>query len=178
MPSLHRLLAPAIAVAALALFAWAPAAKAQVSLGVKDPSELAFGAGGFDIIDGHHPAGLFRGEYRFGGTLFYLRPFLGAEVSTKGSAYGYGGFGLDIALGSHWVLTPNAAVGGFERGDGTNLGSWIEFRTGAELDYHFVDQARLGVAFHHISNAGLTQRNPGEEEMTLVYSLPLSLVLP
>jgi lipid A 3-O-deacylase len=73
------------------------------------------------------------------------------------------------------VLTPNAAVGFWSRGsrDSENLGSWFEFRTGAEFDYRFGDYSRLGMSFHHISNAGLTQRNPGEEEVLINYSIPL-----
>jgi hypothetical protein len=44
------------------------------------------------------------------------------------------------------VITPNAAAGVFQRGDGTRLGSWWEFRTGAEIAYQFADTSRLGLA--------------------------------
>jgi len=81
----------------------------------------------------------------------------------------------DIYFGS-WVLTPSAAVGLWQKGDGKNLGSWVEFKTGAELAYRFADRSRLGVSFHHISNAGLTERNPGEESFELVWSIPFGLL--
>ena len=73
------------------------------------------------------------------------------------------------------MLTPNEAVGFWSQGDhdARNLGSWVEFRSGAEFDYRFDDFSRLGFSFHHISNAGLTQRNPGEEEALINYSIPL-----
>jgi hypothetical protein len=152
----------------------APHAQAVApSIGMNGPSLLALGAGGFDVINGHRPAGLVLGEYRFGQQFLYLHPLLGAEVTTEGAFYGYGGFGLDIDFGPHWTLTPNAAVGAFERGSGLRLGSVVEFRTGAELDYHFDNASRLGFAFHHISNAGISQHNPGEEQMALVYALPI-----
>ncbi len=157
-------------------FAAAPAQ--AISLGTDDPAEVAFKAGSFDGVNGHHPAGLFGAEYRFAQSFYGVRPMLGATVTTKGGAYGYAGFGIDISFGPHWVLTPNAAVGAFEKGDGTDLGSWCEFRTGAELDYHFADRSRLGFTFHHISNAGLTKRNPGEEELGIVYALPLQVIVP
>ena len=67
-------------------------------------------------------------------------------------------------------------VGAFTRGGGKNLGSNVEFRTGAELAWRFDDRSRLGVALHHISNAGLTQRNPGTETIMLNYSIPLTLL--
>ena len=60
------------------------------------------------------------------------------------------------------------ASGYFARGNGIDLGSWWEFRSGAELDYRFANRSRLGVAVHHMSNAGLTQRNAGEESVTLL----------
>jgi lipid A 3-O-deacylase len=157
----------------------APPAAAQISLGSPaDPARLALGAGAFDITPSpshkdSRTAGEFRGEYRFGDTVWILAPFVGASVTTAGAAYGYGGFGVDMNFGPDWVLTPNAAAGIFERGSGTRLGSWWEFRTGAELAYRFADQSRLGVAAHHTSNAGLTRRNPGEQSVLLMYSIPM-----
>jgi hypothetical protein len=100
-------------------------------------------------------------------------PFLGLEVTTAGATYGYFGFGFDVNFGPNWVFTPNGAAGFFQGGDGTRLGSWWEFRTGAELDYKFDDQSRLGLAVHHMSNAGLTKLNPGEESIDIVYQIPL-----
>ena len=80
---------------------------------------------------------------------------------------------IDINFTPNLVLTPNAAAGYFYRGSGTNLGSWFEFRTGAELAWRFADRSRIGVAVHHTSNAGLTQRNPGAQSVVLMYSVPI-----
>ena len=33
--------------------------------------------------------------------------------------------------------------------------------------------SRLGVAISHMSNAGLTKRNPGAQSLLLMYSVPL-----
>ena len=159
--------------------AFALPAAAQVTFGSPtDPPRLALGAGAFDITPSSshkdsHTAGEFRGEYRFGDMAWILAPFVGASVTTDAAAYGYFGFGFDVNFGPSLVLTPNAAAGYFERGSGTNLGSWWEFRTGAELAWRFADQSRLGVAVHHTSNAGLTRRNPGEQSVLLMYSIPL-----
>ena len=43
------------------------------------------------------------------------------------------GLAIDINLDPDLVLTPNVAAGYFARGNGTDLGSWMEFRSGAEL---------------------------------------------
>jgi lipid A 3-O-deacylase len=151
---------------------------AQITLGSpNDPARIALGVGAFDIFPSAHKdsitAGELRGEYRFGDVLWFFAPFVGASVTTRGATYEYFGFGFDINFGPSWVLTPNGAAGVFTHGSGTDLGSWWEFRTGAELDYRFANQDRLGVAFQHMSNAGLTKQNPGEESLTLVFTMPV-----
>ena len=170
-----------VALVGLLALAWlrATPAMAQVTFGSpSDPARVALGVGAFDITPSRHhkdaeTAGEFRGEYRFPDTFSVVAPFLGASVTTDGAAYGYFGLGVDINFGPSWVLTPNAAAGVFERGSGTRLGSWWEFRTGAELAYRFADLSRLGVAVHHTSNAGLTKTNPGEQSVLLIYSIPM-----
>ena len=166
------------AVMVALLGALAPPAAAQVTFGSPgDPPRLALGAGAFDITPStshkdSRSAGEFRGEYRFADTVWIVAPFIGTSVTTDGAAYGYFGLGFDVNFGPNWVVTPNGAAGIFERGSGTILGSWWEFRTGAEFAYRFADQARLGLAVNHTSNAGLTRRNPGEQSVLLMYSIP------
>jgi len=165
------------AVAAVACLAAQPAA-AQLSLGSPgEPPRLELGVGAFDITPSKRnnagTQGDLVGEYHFGDVLWIFSPFLGAQVTTKGGTYAYFGFGFDINLTPNWVFTPNGAAGWYQPGGGTPLGSWWEFKTGAELDYKFADLTRLGLAVHHISNAGLTHINPGEQQIEVVYSMPL-----
>jgi lipid A 3-O-deacylase len=159
---------------AAALMAWAACcgpARAE-----DDPSFVSLSAGGYDIIGVHsHPAGFAGGEFRFGTKLWIFKPMLGVIGTSSGSFYGYGGFLVDIYLSPRWVLTPNGAFGYFSQGSGTDLGSHSEFRTGAELAYRFDDRSRLGLQFHHISNAGISKKNPGEEDAGIVYSIPFDL---
>lgn len=165
----------AVAVAALA----AGPAMAQITFG-GDAPRLAVSAGAFDIFPGKHPdshvAGDFGLEYHYGDLAYGFSPFIGGQVTTDGAAYGFFGFGFDVNFGPNWVLTPNGAAGVFERGSGIKLGSWWEFRTGAELDYKLPDQSRIGFAFHHISNAGFGKSNPGEEQAVFVYTIPFHLI--
>jgi hypothetical protein len=164
------------ALAGAALIGAASSAADAQTLDAPDSAQIDLGGGGYDVIGNNATsAGIIRGEYRFDNKLWILRPLVGLEGTTDGSFYGYGGFGVDVYFGNHWVLTPNEAVGFWARGDhnAKDLGSFVEFRSGAEFDYRFDNFARLGVSFHHISNAGLTQRNPGEEEVLLNYTIPL-----
>ncbi len=137
-----------------------------------DTGLLALGVGAFDF-DHSKPAAEFRGEYRFGTGFYFIKPVVGAFVTSRGSTYTYGGLRADFIFYQHYVLMPVAAVGLYTRGDGKDLGSPVEFKTGVEFAYRFDGGSRLGLAFDHISNAGLTKRNPGTENLLFMYSLPI-----
>ena len=153
----------------LGLMAAPPAARAG------DPSYIAVGAGVYDVLH-DFKAAQGRLEFRFGDRLLYLKPMVGVLFTSKGTVMGYGGFRLDLYFGPHFVITPNAAVGGFYRGNGKQLGSTIEFKTGGEFAWRFDDHSRLGLAFDHISNAGIGRHNPGTESLMLFWSFPIGEV--
>lgn len=165
------------ALAALGIVVAQPA-RAQVTFGSPgDPPRIALGGGAFDVLPdtkkpGHGATGLALGEYRFGDVLWIVSPFLGVMGTGKGAVYTYVGFGFDVNLPYDFVFTPSFAGGYFHSGRGVDLGYWWEFRSGAELDYRFDGNRRLGVGFYHISNAGLGSKNPGVELATVVLTAP------
>jgi len=161
-----RRAAAAAAAAFVAALVFATVAQAE------DTGLLALGVGGFDF-DHNKPAAEFRGEYRFGTGFYFIKPLVGLMVTTRGSTYAYGGLRADFIFYRHYVLMPSAAVGYYNRGNGKDLGSHVEFKTGVEFAYRFDGGSRLGLAFDHISNAGLTKVNPGTENLLVVYSLPI-----
>ena len=161
-----------IGAAALAL-----AVGATSSARADGPDLLAGGLGVYDVLH-QNTAAQARFEYRFGYRLFFLEPLLGALVTSDGTFYGYFGLRADLIFAEHYVIMPVAAVGYWSRGSGKDLGNPAEFKTGAEFAYRFSDDSRLGLAFDHISNAGLGKKNPGTESLLLVYSLPLRALLP
>jgi lipid A 3-O-deacylase len=157
---------------------YAGCAQAQVTFGSPaDPPSIGIGAGAFNISPSNHAfsrtSAQLQGEYRFGDLLWIVAPFAGLMGTSAGGFYGYAGFGFDVNFASNWVVTPTFAGGYYYRGNGTNLGSWWEFRSGAEFDYRFENRSRLGIAFYHLSNAGLAKSNQGEQALLLVYSVPL-----
>lgn len=134
---------------------------------------LSFSAGAFDIRrdSSAELAVAYRPGYHL---LWMLQPHAGLLVNSDGGVYGYAGLLIDLKLTDNLYLTPSAAVGAFNEGGGTDLGNVIEFRTGAELAWQFEDASRLGLGFYHLSNAHLSNRNPGAESVILTYSLPFS----
>jgi lipid A 3-O-deacylase len=172
-----RRLAAGLLVAVLALMGAIGSAAAQlVSIDKGDPSFISLGAGAFDF-DHNNTAGDFRAEFRSNYRLLYvLKPMIGIEATSDRAYYAFFGFNADIYFGNRFVVMPNAAVGYYDKGNGKDLGSRAEFRTGAEFAYRFDDHSRLGVYFDHISNAGFTKRNPGTEIIGLAYSIPFTLL--
>jgi lipid A 3-O-deacylase len=169
MVKLHTRLCVAMVCMAL-LWGWDGSARAG-----DDPAFITFHAGGYDVND-NETAGQFNIEYRSAWDDWYVKPFGGFMATTDAAFYGYGGFLLDVYFGKRIVFTPNVAVGLYADGDGKDLGSTIEFRSGVELAYRFDNRARLGVGLHHISNAHISDKNPGTETLTLILSLPLNSV--
>ena len=148
------------------------------------PLSLTLGAGYYNILNdkgepGHEDrdkggAGIGRVELRFNEQFLRIRPFIGIEANTDSATYFYGGGMLDVRFGPHFILSPNAAVGAYFNGDGRDMGSTVEFRTGIEAAWEFDNRMRIGAAFHHISNAGIGDVNPGVETLTLNLSIPLN----
>ena len=138
----------------------------------EEPDFIAISAGVFDINDDKTTAEI-RAEYRSDLRFWHLMPFVGLMGTADSALYGYAGLGSELFFGPRIVVTPSAAFGLYSDGDGKDLGSTIEFRTGLELAYRFDDYSRFGLAFHHISNASIDENNPGTESLTLTYSIPL-----
>ena len=140
----------------------------------KEPGFLIFGAGVFDMFD-DETTGEFRLEYVFPETdkLSLFTPFIGLSGTVKGATYGYAGIGLDLYFDDKAILTPNFAAGIYGNGDGKDLGYAIEFRSGFNFMVALNDNSRVGFSFHHVSNAGLDDRNPGEESLLFIYSIPI-----
>lgn len=135
---------------------------------------LTLSAGAFDVDDESYAnAGL---EYR--GESFWrdLLPIVGIQSDSEGDAYGYVGLHYDWQFTEGWYLAPSATAGIYNEGAGVDLGGPLQFRTGFELSYRMENAHRLGLAVHHLSNAGVYDQNPGTEQFMLSYSVPVHLL--
>lgn len=144
------------------------------------PEEVVASAGVFEplVPGGSYEMGA---EFRFAPRRFRffpkflpeLIPTAGLMAGAQGSLYTYGGFRFDIPLGQRWTFSPGTAAGVYYRAASEDLGGALEFRSGIELSYHLPRGARLGLCLYHLSNAGLSEVNPGSESLVLTYSAGL-----
>jgi len=176
-----RRLVPAVALlcglsagAAAAETGRTPLQIGSAQLAGDEPSYLDLGVGSFGSGAAHLAPDSAEGriELRYGKKLFHLGPALGLLANTNGGLFGYGGLYADVRLGN-LVITPFGGLGGYHRGDGEHLGGTFQFRLSLAVAYELANRSRLGVQYAHISNAGIHDINPGDNELLVTYSLPL-----
>jgi len=160
---------------------------------IHQPDLLSFGAGwsDFDKSGGNYKnIADFRAEYRWGLSLLPLisnyfkswdadiqfHPFVGFEPDSRGALYGLGGFAGDWYISHHWIFTWSEGAGLWYRGNGIRMGSVVEFRSQAELGWRFDNNIRTTLEFSHVSNAKLTNINPGQEIGGVYLHIPVGLI--
>jgi lipid A 3-O-deacylase len=160
---------PRIAAAPRQIAAAQPVARVST----EEKGFLTFAGGYYDIND-NEDAAEFRVEWKGHKWIWGVKPIVGLMASSDGAIYGYAGIGWDLFFGHHIVATPSFATGAYTDGKGKDLGSAIEFRSALELAWRFDNDTRLGVMVYHLSNAGITSKNPGTEVLSFGLSVPLN----
>lgn len=158
------------AAAAVALLAGRPAA-AQAPVGIEVSGgvyevlgERTAAEAGVELLGGPLPL---PGLPRF---VPDPAPIGGFMANDDGSVYGYAGFRLDFPVTRRFTVTPNWAVGLYDKGDGRDLGGPVEFRSALDLAFRVSRRAAVGLSFYHLSNAGLYDPNPGSESLVVTWS--------
>lgn len=127
--------------------------------------------GVFDNIDRPLRLGA---EYRFKAIgKWNLIPAIGFAAAENGASFFYSDVRYDYWLNERWVLIPSFGAGLFDEGDGLDLGSRLEFRSGIEIARRFHGEYRIGVALFHLSNGGTAGENPGTEALVLSLCIPV-----
>ncbi len=134
------------------------------------------GVGAFDFMDSDHRSVEYRLEYR--GKDFYNNffPMVGINNNWDSGAYGFVGVGYDYKVTDSVYVIPSFGAGVYNRGSSKKLGGPLEFRSSLEAGVELKNKARVGIAISHMSNAGIYERNPGEESLTLNISAPFSMM--
>ncbi len=104
--------------------------------------------------------------------LWNIYPTAGVFVTDAEAAHIRAGFGRDFELGELWRLTITTAAGAYEQGDGKDLGHTIEFRSAIELA-RAVGRAEVGLSISHLSNASISDFNPGVEVALVTVTFPV-----
>ena len=122
---------------------------------------------------------IFSGEYRFGWEYYGFRPWLGASWATDGAVFMGGGI-IWTYVPVHrdgrrlpWRFTLGFGPGYYERHEGPNLGSHLEFISFAEIGYVLPNRCMLSTKLAHISNGGVSTWNPGVELLMFGFTIPL-----
>jgi len=134
-------------------------------------------AGQVGILDNLEGPQRYGMEYRFtsfsGPWGFRLTPAIGAAAANNGAHFIYSDLRHDFYLDDHWLIIPSFGAGVFKDSSEINLGNDLEFRSGLEFAYQFQNKIRAGIAIFHLSNGGISSRNPGTEALVVSVCIPV-----
>ena len=138
--------------------------------------DISFYTGTFDVIDkeGDDKTSLFGIEHKnpdlFRNTfLGKFSPISGGFMTGDSSVYLYTGVEGQYEVGRLKIL-PSFTPGYYEKGNGKDLGSALEFKSEIKLGLDIFENSRLGYSYSHISNNEWGDRNPGTDNQQITFS--------
>ncbi len=123
-------------------------------------NEVSFYTGTFDLIDkeGDDKTSLFGVEHNSGGFM-----------TGDSSVYLYTGIEGQYGVGLLKIL-PSFTPGYYEKGNGKDLGSALEFKSEIKLGVDIFENSKIGYSYSHISNNEWGDRNPGTDNQQITFS--------
>ena len=139
-------------------------------------SDLSFYTGTFDVIDeeGDDQTTLFGIEHKnpnlFRDTfLGKFKPISGAFITGNSSIYLYTGVEGQYGIGPFKIL-PSFSPGYYEKGDGKDLGSVLEFKSEIKVGLDIFENSKLSYSYSHLSNNNWGDTNPGTDNQQITFS--------
>ena len=139
-------------------------------------ADISFYTGTFDVIDkeGDDKTTLFGIEHKntnlFRDTLLgKFKPVTGAFMTGDSSVYLYTGVEAQYGIGPLKIL-PSFAPGYYEKGDGKDLGSVLEFKSEIKVGLDIFENSKLSYSYSHISNNEWGDTNPGTDNQQITFS--------
>ena len=139
-------------------------------------TDLSFYTGTFDVIDkeGDDQTSLFGVEHKnpdlFRDTLIgKFKPVTGAFITGNNSIYLYTGIEGQYGLGPIKIL-PSFTPGYYEKGNGKDLGSALEFKSEIKFGFDLFENSKLSYCYSHISNPDWGEKNPGTDNQQITFS--------
>ena len=146
------------------------------TFGDEENINLSFYTGTFDVIDkeGDDQTSLFGIEHKnpdlFRDTLIgKFKPVTGAFVTGNSSIYLYTGIEGQYGIGPIKIL-PSFTPGYYEKGDGKDLGSVLEFKNEIKVGLDIFENSNLSYSYSHISNNDWGDSNPGTDNQQITFS--------
>tara|TARA_R110002012_G_scaffold57999_1_gene150460 strand:+ start:1825 stop:2340 length:516 start_codon:yes stop_codon:yes gene_type:complete len=113
-------------------------------------------------------------RYDFGRMYGPFQPALGVSLTDQGDAWiGFGATWTGRFANDRGYIQMSFLPGIHTTGDGPDIGTPLEFRSGAELGYEASNGWRIGLSYDHRSNAGLASNNPGLETLQIRVHVPV-----
>ena len=139
-------------------------------------NDISFYTGTFDVIDkeGDDQTNLFGVEHKnpdlFRNTfLGKFSPVSGGFITGKSSVYLYTGIEGQYGIGPLKIL-PSFTPGYYEKGDGKDLGSVLEFKSEIKVGFDIFENSKIGYSYSHISNNDWGSINPGTDNQQITFS--------
>ena len=139
-------------------------------------ADLSFYTGTFDVIDeeGDDQTKLFGIEHKnpnlFRDTfLGKFKPISGAFITGNSSVYLYTGVEGQYGIGPLKIL-PSFSPGYYEKGDGKDLGSVLEFKSEIKVGLDIFENSKLSYSYSHLSNNNWGDTNPGTDNQQITFS--------
>ena len=139
-------------------------------------TNVSFYTGTFDVIDKegddqtsllgfeHKNDNLFRDTF-----LGKFKPVTGAFITGDSSVYLYTGIEGQYGIGPLKIL-PSFSPGYYEKGDGKDLGSILEFKSEIKVGLELFENSKLSYSYSHISNNDWGDTNPGTDNQQITFS--------
>ena len=139
-------------------------------------NDISIYTGTFDVIDkeGDDQTTLFGIEHKnpnlFRDTLLgKFKPVSGGFVTGDSSIYLYTGIEGQYGIGPLKIL-PSFTPGYYEKGDGKDLGSVLEFKSELKVGLDIFENSQLSYSYSHISNNNWGDTNPGTDNQQITFS--------
>ena len=142
----------------------------------QENTNISFYTGTFDLIDKegddkttlmgieHKNPNLFRDTF-----LGKFKPVTGGFMTGNSSVYLYTGIEGQYGIGPLKIL-PSFAPGYYEKGDGKDLGSVLEFKSEVKVGLDIFENSKLSYSYSHISNNDWGEKNPGTDNEYITFS--------
>ena len=146
------------------------------TIALSENLDISVYTGTFDVIDKegddqttligveHRNTDLFRNTF-----LGKLAPVSGAFVTGKNSLYFYTGIEGQYNLGP-MNISPSFTPGYYDKGNGKDLGSALEFKSEVKVGFNIFKDSNLGYSYSHISSNDWGSTNPGTDNQQLIFS--------